>query len=145
MAKSPFSILIVDDNLDEGFLAKRAILKSGVNCIAEVASDGFQAKERLSNANTFALILLDFNLSGIHGLEILKFIRNHEKTRYVPVVMLSSSRLEADVKASYDAGANSFLRKTLDLTEFIEELTAVIHYWTVINVLPVKASESGNY
>jgi two-component system response regulator len=138
MGGSPFSVLVIDDNMDDGFLAKRAILKTGASCIVEVATDGHQAKERLRDAGPFSLILLDFKMPEISGLDILKFIRTFNKTRFTPVVMLSSSRMEDDVKAAYSAGANSYLRKDLDLSEFTAKLTVVLRYWIELSLSPIQ-------
>jgi two-component system response regulator len=143
--KSPFSVLVIDDNLDDGFLAKRAIIKSGASCIVEVASDGYQAKERLRDAGPFSLILLDFKMPEISGLDILKFIRTFEKTRYTPVVMLSSSKMEEDVKAAYSAGANSYIHKDLDLSEFTAKLSVVLRYWIELSLSPIQLRPHPNF
>ncbi|MBN1983637.1 MAG: response regulator [Chitinivibrionales bacterium] len=130
-------ILIIDDNPNDILFSKRVISKYRADCIVAVASDGFQAIEHLTTAALPLLILLDLKMTGIGGIEILQFIRNREQTRYIPVVMLTSSNMDEDLKASYDAGANSFLHKMHDLSEFTERLKAALHYWIDINLSPI--------
>jgi two-component system response regulator len=127
---------MIDDNPDDIFITKRAIMKSAVDFAIEEASDGFKAMERLRMGNPPHLILLDLKMPGAGGLEILQFIRAQEKTRYVPVVMVTSSKMDEDMKAAYDAGANGFLHKSHDLTEFTENLKTALHYWININLSP---------
>ena len=134
--KNPNSILIVDDSPDDIFIAKRAIAKSRVDCVVEAVSNGHQALERLVNNQLPALVLLDLKMPEIGGIEVLRFIRTREQTRYIPVVMLTSSKMEEDVKASYDAGANGYLHKTLNLSEFTEKLKTTLHYWIDLNLYP---------
>ena len=133
----PCSILIIDDNPDDILIAKRAMSKYRTDCIIEEASSGALAEERLQNAQPPALILLDLKMSGIDGIDVLRFIRTRERIRYIPVVMLSSSNLEEDLKTAYDAGANGFLYKTPDLFEFTEILRATLYYWIHLNLSPV--------
>jgi two-component system response regulator len=127
---------MIDDNPDDIFIAKRALLKSAVDCAIEEASNGLKAMERLRTGNPPRLILLDLKMPGAGGLEILQFIRAQEKTRYVPVVMVTSSKMEEDMKAAYNAGANGFLYKSHDLIEFTEKLKTALHYWINMNLSP---------
>jgi two-component system, response regulator len=131
---NPNSILIVDDNPDDIFIAKRAIAKCRIDCLVEAISSGHQALERLANNQLPALVLLDLKMPQIGGIEILRFIRTREQTRYLPVVMLTSSKMEDDIKASYDAGANGYLHKAFDLPEFTEKLKTTLHYWIDFNL-----------
>ena len=130
------SVLIIDDNPDDVFIAKRAIAKSRPDCDIQEAYDGLAAMEYLSNGRPPALILLDLKMPGIGGIEILNLIRAREETRYIPVVILSSSKMEQDVKTSFKSGANSFLHKTHDMTEFTEMLRMTLHYWMDLNLSP---------
>ena len=134
--KNPNSILIVDDSPDDIFIAKRAIEKSRVDCVVEAVSNGHQAMERLVNNKLPALVLLDLKMPEIGGIEVLRFIRTREQTRFIPVVMLTSSRMEEDLKAAYDAGANGYLQKAFDLSEFTEKLKTTLHYWIDLNLYP---------
>lgn len=132
--KHPCSILIIDDNPDDILIAKRAISKYRADCIIAEALNGDAAKERLQDVKPPALVILDLKMPRIDGIDVLRFIRTREQTRYIPVVVLSSSSMEEDLKASYDAGANSFLHKTYDLFEFTEILTTTLHYWIDLNL-----------
>jgi two-component system, response regulator len=134
--KNPNSILIVDDSPDDIFIAKRAISKCRVDCSVEAISNGHQAMERLVNNSPPALVLLDLKMPEIGGIEILRFIRTREQIRYIPVVMLTSSKMEEDLKASYDAGANGYLNKAFDLSEFTEKMKTTLHYWIDFNLSP---------
>ncbi len=135
-AGNPHSILIVDDNQDDIILTKHAILESRPDCIVEVALDGLQATERLRKTPPPGLIFLDLKMPGMGGIEVLQFVRAQERTRYLPVVMLTSSTIEDDMRSSYGAGANGFLHKMLDLSEFTECLKATLHYWFDFNWSP---------
>ena len=130
------SILVIDDDLDHILIIKRAILKLRTDCAIETITDGTQALERLQNENLPALIFLDQKMPGLAGDEVLRKIRGRKETRYIPVVMLTSSQMETEMKTAYDAGANSFLHKTHDLTEFTNRLKAALHYWLDVNLSP---------
>jgi two-component system response regulator len=136
----PDSILIVDDNAADIILAKKAIAMSRPGCSIEYAYDGGEAIDLLQERDLPSLIFLDYNMPGINGIEFLQAIRKSGTTRYLPVVMLSSSIHESDIKESYDAGANSYLNKTLDFPTFTEEIRAVLHYWLDLNRSPNYAS-----
>jgi two-component system, response regulator len=134
--ENPNSILIVDDSPDDIFIAERTISKCRVDCSVETLTNGYRAMERLVNKKPPALVLLDLKMPEIGGIEILRFIRTREQTRYIPVVMLTSSQMEEDVKASYDAGANGYLHKAFDLSEFLEKMETTLRYWIDFNLSP---------
>jgi two-component system response regulator len=129
-------ILIVDDSADELIIIKRAIIKARPDCVVEKAMDGPEAMLRLQNGTTPALVFLDLKLPGMDGIDILRSIRARETARYIPVVILTSSILESDVRDAYDAGASGFLHKTHDLAAFTENIKTAIHYWIDVNVSP---------
>jgi len=134
------SILIVDDNPADIFITEKAITKVRPGSVIEQADDGAKAIDLLRTGNVPGLILLDMKMPGVGGIEVLQEIRKHEETRYVPVVMLTSSTLGSDIQAAYDAGANSFLYKIHDLGTFTEEMKSVLHYWLDLNISLAETS-----
>ncbi len=133
------SILIVDDNPADIFIMEKAISKSRPGTVIEHADDGAAALDMLRGGIAPALIFLDYKMPGVSGVEVLHDIRQHEKTRYIPVVMLTSSDFGSDIKNAYDAGVNSYLIKTHDLDTFTEEIKTVLHYWLDLNRAPNEA------
>ena len=138
-------ILLVEDNSDDVEIALRAFRKSKVPSEIVVVRDGVEALDYMfasgpgAEGNTKAqpdLILLDLKLPRVGGLEVLRRLRGEERTRRVPVVMLTSSNEERDIQASYDSGANSFVRKPVDFTQFVEVARQIGEYWLVINEPP---------
>ena len=132
----PFSILIIDDNAHDVFLTRSAIVDAGHLCSIEPFFNAQRALERLAEPPQPALVFLDVKMPGMDGLEILRRLRGQEATRFVPVIMLSTSNLATDIKASYEGGANSFLHKAHDLKKFTEEIQAAIRFWLEHNLLP---------
>lgn len=135
-------ILLVEDNPDDVELTLRG-LRQG--CIANeviVARDGVEALDYLwcrgqwserDVEETPAVVLLDIQLPKIDGLEVLEQIRSDARTRWLPVVMLTSSNEERDLIESYELGANSFVRKPVDFKQFAEAVKQLGLYWLVIN------------
>ena len=131
-------ILLVEDNLDDVSLTLRALKKNHILNDVTVAHDGAEALEYLLNEGSagrtlFGLVLLDLKLPKIDGLEVLRRLRADERTRVTPVVILTSSRLEQDVEAGYDEGANAFVRKPVNFTEFVEAINTVGMFWLLLN------------
>ena len=120
------TILLVEDNPDDEALTLRAFKKSNIRNEVVVMRDGAEALAYLfpgddgDGAPCPALILLDLNLPKVGGLEVLRRIRADERTRLIPVVVLTSSKLEEDILASYRNGANAYVRKPVDFSEFAE-------------------------
>ena len=85
------------------------------------------------------MIFLDLKIPSMDGIDILRNIRAREKYRYTPVLMLTSSILDADVRAAYDAGANGFLHKSHALTAYAENIKAALNYWMDVNISPSNA------
>lgn len=133
-------ILLVEDNPDDEALALRAFKKSGVMNEIVVARDGVEALEYLFGEDRPelrpAVVLLDLKLPRKNGLEVLKEIRAHEKTRLLPVVILTSSSEDRDMVESYHLGANSYVRKPVDFVEFAEAVSKLGVYWLLLNRTP---------
>lgn len=142
MLPSDKSILIIEDNPDDGLLTMRALKKLNYKNI-RLAENGSQALDYLYNENTGNnehlppdLILLDLNLPIIDGFTILKKIRSSKSTKRTPVIVLTSSGEEKDIRKSYDLGANSYIRKPVDFTEFEKAAVLISEYWLTLNVPP---------
>jgi two-component system response regulator len=135
-------VLLVEDNPDDVDLTIRAFQKNNVRNEIVVARDGEQALDYLSAAcanggrNPAAIpevVLLDLKLPKLDGIEVLRHLRADERTKRLPVVVLTSSNEEKDIVASYDFGANSFVRKPLDYAQFADAARQLGLYWLVLN------------
>lgn len=132
------SILLVEDNPDDVDLTLRAFERSKIANEVIVANDGEEALAYLFDAAKAipTVVLLDLKLPKVMGLDVLKRMRANERTRRVPVVVLTSSNEERDLVASYDLGANSFVRKPVNFAEFLDAARNLGLYWLVLNELP---------
>ena len=140
-------ILLVEDNPDDVKLALRALKMHRVPNPVVVAGDGVEALDYLLGPGSGtpekplpALVLLDLKLPLINGLETLQRIRADERTRWLPVVVLTTSSEESDRQASYRLGANSYLCKPVDYDTFTEGLGKVAAYWLHLNVIPHQSA-----
>jgi CheY-like chemotaxis protein len=134
-------ILLVEDDPDHADLAVRALEKSGAVNRVIVARDGEQALEHLFGgrpAETPAVVFLDLKLPRMSGFEVLRRIRENEATRFLPVVVLSSSDEEADLARSYELGVNSYILKPVNFTEFVEVTRQMGTYWLLLNQTPLQ-------
>jgi two-component system response regulator len=138
-------ILLVEDNPTDEALTLRALKKSIANDVA-VTRDGAEALDYLFKTGGYGsripaglpiLVLLDLNLPKIGGLEVLRRIRADERTKSVPVVILTSSDEENDLIAGYDSGANSYVRKPVEFTEFVSAVQQLGLYWAILNRPPL--------
>lgn len=145
-------ILLVEDNQDDVDLTIRALSKHNIANRIVVARDGEEALEYLfrsgryaerSLEDTPAVVLLDLNLPRRSGLEVLASIRADERTKYLPVVVLTTSLEEQDITCSYERGANSYVRKPVDFGEFVDAVRSLGMYWTLHNELPLGGHECG--
>jgi len=135
------TILLVEDNLDDADLTLRAFRRAGAEHPIHVASDGAEALEwlfdRIQTAGVLpAVVLLDLRMPRIDGFEVLRRIRSDERTRLLPVIILTSSTEEADLVKGYGLGANSYVRKSVDFTQFLDVARDVDRYWLRWNELP---------
>jgi two-component system response regulator len=143
MASEPKTILLVEDNSDDEQLTLRAMRQSEVPNIIRVARDGAEALDQLFGPNAARLpdlILLDLKLPKVNGLEVLKRLRTEEKTKSLPIVVLTSSDEERDILESYSLGANSYIRKPVDFDEFIDAVRQLGVYWLTLNKTRKPAS-----
>ena len=135
------SILLVEDNPDDRELTLRALEKNKILNKVYTATDGVEALDICFKRGAYAdslltlpaLILLDLKLPKIGGLEVLKMLREDPRTRLLPVVILTSSKEEQDLIASYSLGANSYIRKPVDFAKFTEAVRQLGLYWLVLN------------
>lgn len=138
MAKT---IVLVEDNPDDEALTLRALKKNNIGNEVRVARDGAEAIELLLGAEAArrplpVLVLLDLKLPKIDGLEVLRRLRADERTRAIPIVILTTSREEQDLVRGYALGANSYVRKPVDFVQFSEAVKNLGLYWLVLNEVP---------
>jgi two-component system, response regulator len=149
MSGRTYAILLVEDNDDDAELATMAFTEARIRNPIVRARTGEEALEYLFAQGRHAerdlqdvpaVILLDIKLPGRSGLEILNVIRNDEKTRRLPVVILTSSNEEADRLIAYDRFANSYVRKPVDYDQFVRAAHQLGLYWTIVNEPPPPPS-----
>mgnify|MGYP000848491769 FL=1 len=140
-------ILLVEDNPDDVELTLRAFKKCNIANEVVVARDGVEALDYLFGTGAYAgrdlsvmpaVVLLDLKLPRIDGLEVLRRLRADERTRFLPVVVLTSSNEDQDVVNSYQLGANSYIRKPVDFVQFIDAARQLGMYWLLLNEAPPK-------
>ena len=140
-------ILLVEDNPNDVKLTLRAFRKNNIGNEVVVANDGEEALDFLYCRGKFAdrdpkvqpkIILLDLKLPKLDGLEVLRKIRANESTRWVPVIIMTSSKEESDLIGGYSNGANSYIQKPVDFNDFFEAVKALGLYWLVLNEQPPR-------
>jgi CheY-like chemotaxis protein len=146
------TILLVEDNQDDVDLTLWAFQKSNISNRIVVMRNGQEALDYVFAASENAgrdpdalpqVILLDLNLPKVSGLDVLRALRADERTRRLPVVILTSSRHESDMVESYDLGANSYVRKPVDFAQFVEAARQLGLYWLVLNESAPQAPSEG--
>jgi CheY-like chemotaxis protein len=139
-------ILLVEDNQDDMDLAVHALRREKLANNIFVARDGEEALDFIFCRGAFAqrsfeqppkLVLLDLKLPKVDGMEVLKQVKSDPRTRTIPIVIMTSSKEERDLVASYNLGANSYIQKPVDFDQFRETVKTVGLYWLVINQPPV--------
>lgn len=132
-------LLLVDDNPDDVALTLRAFRLAGLTHPVVVAHDGCEALDYLCGCGDQALpklVLLDLKLPRLDGMGVLKAMRSDPRTRLIPVLILTSSILDDDLVACYALGANSYLVKPIDFSQFVAMVTLMIDYWLTLNQNP---------
>lgn len=131
-------ILLVEDNPDDEELTRLAFEESRLLNEVVVARDGQEALDYLlaPEKDLPNLVLLDLKLPKVDGLEVLKRLREHPRTKLLPVVVLTTSKEDSDLINSYQLGCNSYIRKPVVFTEFIEAVRRLGMYWLVLNEPP---------
>ncbi|MGM0408443.1 MAG: response regulator [Bacteroidota bacterium] len=141
----PVVILLVEDNPGDARLAKEALHDSKLKNNLFIVYDGFEALSFLNKEEKYAkmptpdLILLDLNLPKKDGREVLKEIKEDDNLKRIPVVILTTSRAEADILKSYNLHANCFISKPIDLNQFLDVVHSIEDFWLTIVRLPANS------
>lgn len=139
------TILLVEDNPDDELLALRALKKSSIPSEVVVARDGVEALDYVFGRGQYQgrdlslqpkVVLLDLKLPKLDGLEVLRCIRKDDRTRRLPVVLITSSDEKQDMLDCYESGANSYLNKPVDFDEFVDQIKLLGQYWLGMNQVP---------
>ncbi len=146
--RSERTLLLVEDNPDDELLTLRALRKAPLHNDIHVVRDGAEALDYLLARGSHAarppplpsVVLLDLKLPKVDGLEVLRRIRADERTRTLPVVVLTSSDLDRDVVSSYELGANSFVTKPVEFAEFQRAVAQLGLYWVLVNRAQPRAA-----
>ena len=141
------SILIVEDDADDEALTLRALKKCNLANKISIVRDGAEALDYLFRTGAYegrtgddpAIVLLDLKLPKVDGLEVLRRVRDDERTKHIPVVILTSSDEQEDIVQGYDLGANSYVRKPVEFGEFSETVSQLGLYWLLLNEPPPEA------
>ena len=131
-------ILLVEDNPNDAELTQRALRKTDIGARLLIARDGAEAIERvLTDGLRPRVIFLDLKLPKIDGMEVLRRIRADERTKEIPVVVLTSSQEERDITESYKLGVNSYVVKPVEFDKFYKTVSDLGTYWLVLNKTPL--------
>lgn len=144
MLKGPQRILLVEDDADDELFAIKAIGKCEIKTTIEVVRDGAEAidylfRRNISEVELPELILLDINLPIVSGLEVLKELKQNPQTSQIPVVIMSSSSEHSDVTTAYELGANSYIRKPVDFSDFSTLIERLLEYWLALNFVASRS------
>jgi two-component system response regulator len=138
-------ILLVEDNPNDEELTLRALRKANIANEVAIARDGQEALDFLFGAGKYAgrepptmpaVVLLDLKLPKLDGIDVLQRIRADPRTKFIPVVVLTSSSEDEDMVRSYQSGANSYVRKPIEFSAFANAVTQLGMYWVLINQIP---------
>jgi two-component system response regulator len=152
MTNQLVDVLLVEDNPDDIDLALFAFKKSNFSNRVHIVRDGAEALEYIFSTGQYSgrkidqtprLILLDLKLPKVDGLEVLRQVKSDPRTKNTPVVMMTSSREENDLIASYSLGVNSYIVKPVDFQQFVEATRTLGLYWLLLNEPPVPSTGNG--
>jgi two-component system response regulator len=138
-------VLLVEDDNNDAELTVRALTQCGIGLRVEHVQDGAEALEYIASTNLFVdkhavsvpkLILLDLKLNRIGGLHVLRRLKSDDRTKGIPIVVLTASKLAIEVAESYKLGVNSYVIKPADAAKFAEVVAAIGRYWLAINEAP---------
>lgn len=150
--KNTNPILLVEDNHDDEALTLRAFKKNHIMNEVMVAHDGVEALDYLFGTGAHGgrdlsimpqVVLLDLNLPRVGGLDVLRRIRNDERTKFLAVVVLTSSKEDEDLIRSYSLGANGYVRKPVDFAQFTEAVKTLGLFWLLLNETPPQQRQPG--
>lgn len=137
--EQPMKILLVEDDIGHATLVQMNLREGGLNNAIEHATDGQQALDYVnqyvkSNDTTALLVLLDLNLPGVDGYEVLKALKANDKTRQIPVIVLTSTDDDKEIEQCYALGCNAYLQKPVDYGDFINSIRTLGLFLSVINI-----------
>lgn len=147
MLHKTVEILLVEDSIDDAELTIRELKKHNVANEIFHVSDGAQAVDYIFAKGTFAgriieqrpkLVLLDIQMPKLNGIEVLEAIKADERTKTIPVVMLTSSKEDPDIQRCYQLGVNSYIVKPVNFEAFTAAIRSIHYYWLLLNEPPVK-------
>ncbi len=145
MSKDLRPVLLVEDNPDDQVLAVRALKRSAIRAQVIIASDGEEALDYMFGTGIYAgrdfrerpaLVLLDLKLPKVDGLDVLRRLRDDQRTRTQPIVVLTTSNEESDLRSSYQMHVNSYVRKPVSSEQYDEVMREIGEYWLTINLPP---------
>ena len=144
MKFSEVEILLVEDNPSDAELTSRGLQKDGMSNRLYHVKDGAEAINFIFGEGEFAgseinlpkLILLDLKMPKVNGLEVLRKVREDERTKMIPIVILTSSKEARDISEAYKLGANSFIEKPLEFDKYMATVSELANYWMVLNLPP---------
>ena len=132
-------IVLVEDNMDDAALTIRSLKKSNLCNNLLHLKDGEEALEYFFNEDLVRypkLVLLDIKMPKVSGVEVLRQLKSHDKLKKIPIVIMTSSKEDKDIKEAYKLGVNSYVVKPLDFSEFIKVVTGLGFFWLIVNQSP---------
>lgn len=138
-------VLMVEDNLNDVKLTMKALTKNDFKINMKHVADGEEAVDYIFCRNAYSsrkskdlpsLILMDLKLPKMNGLEVIKILKNDERTNAIPIVVLTSSNQDSDISECYKLGVNSYIVKPVDFNKFIDSVTKLGIYWLLLNEYP---------